>query len=283
MKLGDFEIRAVETGSFRLDGGTMFGVVPKVLWNKTNPADGDNRIAMAMRILFAVGRGRRLIVDGGAGTKMNGKMVRNYVIDTAGLGAALKGAGIDPASVTDAVATHLHFDHAGGFTYRDSTGAVKLTLPRAVHYVQRRQWEAALHPNEKDRASFLPENYLAIEEAARLRLLDGETEIFHGVTLMPTEGHTPGHQVVLIEGGGEKLLYCGDLIPLSSHVNLPYIMSFDHLPLVTLEEKRRLLGRAADEGWILFFEHDPFMPACRVTRSNGGRFEVSEAVDVSGA
>ena len=280
MKLGRFTLTAVETGSFRLDGGTMFGVVPKVLWEKTNPADENNRIAMAMRVLCIEGDGRRIVVDSGAGTKLNEKMTRNYAIETEGLGAALTGAGIDPASVTDAIATHLHFDHAGGFTCRDASGDVRPTLPGAIHYVQRRQWEAALHHNEKDRASFLPENYLPIEEVWMLQLLDGEDEIIPGVSVIPTEGHTPGHQVVLVEGGDAKLLYCGDLIPLASHVNLPYIMSFDHQPLATLEEKRRLLGLAADEGWILFFEHDPLIPACRVGRTDRGWFEMVEEIDM---
>ncbi|MCK4236290.1 MAG: MBL fold metallo-hydrolase, partial [Candidatus Krumholzibacteria bacterium] len=252
MKLGNFNVRAIGTGSFRLDGGAMFGVVPKILWSRTNPSDENNRIAMAMRALYVEWNGRRLLVDSGAGTKLNEKMLRNYCIVTEGLGAALRQHGVDPAAVTDAVVTHLHFDHAGGFTYRDSDGSLKLELPEAVHYVQKRQWEAALSPNAKDRASFYPENYLPIEKAERLRLVDGEEEIFPGVTLIPTEGHTPGHQVVLIETSAGSLLYCGDLVPLASHVSLPYIMAYDHFPLSTLEEKRRMLGRAADEGWILF-------------------------------
>lgn len=280
MKLGDFALKAVETGTFRLDGGTMFGVVPRVLWERTNPPDENNRIAMAMRALYIEGFDRRIIVDSGAGTTVNEKMIRNYVIDTEGLGAALERSGIDPDAVTDAVATHLHFDHAGGFTYRDAQGAVQLVCPHALHYIQKRQWEAALNPNAKDRASFLSESYLPIEEADMLQLVDGEEEIAPGVTVIPTEGHTPGHQVVLVESGDEKLLYCGDLIPLASHVNLPYIMSFDHFPLTTLEEKRRMLALAADERWILFFEHDPVIAACRVRRTDGGRFAISEKIDM---
>ncbi len=283
MRLGDLVLTAVETGTFRLDGGTMFGVVPKVLWSKTDPADENNRIAMAMRVLCIEGGGHRIVVDSGAGTKLSEKMLRNYCIDTGGLGSALTGAGIEPETVTGAIATHLHFDHAGGFTYRGSNGAAALTLPNAIHYIQRRQWEAALHPNEKDRASFFPENYIPIEELDMLELLDGEKEIIPGVTVIPTNGHTPGHQIVLIESNGRRLLYCGDLIPLASHVNLPYIMSFDHFPLETLEEKRRILGLAADEGWILFFEHDPRVAACTVRRTDRGGFEVIEEIDMGNA
>ena len=280
MRLGPFGIRAIETGTFRLDGGAMFGVVPKVLWSKTNPADENNRISMAMRAMLVDGNGRRLLVDSGAGTKLGDKMLKNYVIETPGLAQALGQSGIDPASVTDAIATHLHFDHAGGYTYSDEKSHLKLVLPEAVHHIQRKQWEAALDPNDKDRASFFEENYLPVEKAGKLDLVDGETEIYPGVRVIDTAGHTPGHQVVLVETDEGNLLYCGDLIPLASHINLPYIMSYDHFPLSTLEEKRRILGMAADEGWVLFFEHDPLITACRVRRTENGRFQVSEEIDI---
>lgn len=280
MKLGQFNFIAIETGVFRLDGGAMFGVVPKVLWSKTNPADGDNRIAMAMRALFVEGAGRRLVIDAGASTDFSEKMVRNYAIRTDGLRAALERKGIDPDSVTDAVATHLHFDHACGFAHRTENGGNGLALPRAIHHIQRKQWEAALSPNEKDRASFFPECLLPIERAGLLRLVDGASEIFPGVTVLPTDGHTLGHQVVLVSTGAGSVLYCGDLIPLASHVNLPYIMAYDHFPLRTLEEKKEMLGRAADEGWILFFEHDPEIVAAKVRRTPSRGFEITETLEI---
>ncbi len=279
MKLGGFTLTPVETGTFRLDGGAMFGVVPKVLWSRTNPADADNRIAMAMRALHVAGSGRTLVIDGGAGANFGEKMVRNYVIDTEGLRPALERAGLDPDAVTDAAATHLHFDHAGGFCYR-AGGEIKVSLPRAAHHIQRRQWEAALSPNEKDRASFFPELLLPIERAGLLRLEDGIVEIFPGVTLIPTEGHTLGHQVILVSTPAGSLLYCGDLVPLASHVNLPYILAYDHFPLKTLEEKKQILGRAADEGWILFFEHDPEIAAARVVRAGADAFAIAETVEM---
>jgi glyoxylase-like metal-dependent hydrolase (beta-lactamase superfamily II) len=280
MKLGQYEIRAIETGRFKLDGGAMFGVVPKVLWSRTNPADESNRIAMAMRALYLEGGGRRLLVDGGSGTDFGEKMNRIYQIETQGLRPALERAGIDPDSITDAVATHLHFDHAGGFCRRGPGGGIVVTLPRAIHHIQRRQWETALSPTEKDRASFFPEFLLPIEKAGLLRLADGVVEIFPGVTLIPTDGHTFGHQVVLVSTDEGSLLYCGDLIPLASHVNLPYIMAYDHFPLKTLEEKRQMLGRAADEGWILFFEHDPEIAAARVRRTDSDGFEITDVVEI---
>jgi glyoxylase-like metal-dependent hydrolase (beta-lactamase superfamily II) len=279
IKAGGFEIRAVDTGRFRLDGGAMFGVVPKALWQKTDPADEKNRIEMHMRALYAEGRGRRILVDSGAGTKLDEKFVDIYAMEARGLREALGGEGIDPDSITDAVATHLHFDHGGGYTYYDSSGELSLALPNATHHVQRKQWEAAKSPNEKDRASFFPENFLPLEEAGKLDLLDGESEILPGVRVMPTEGHTPGHQIVLFGEGEGTVMYCGDLIPLASHVNLPWIMAYDHFPLSTLEEKKRLLGEAADNRWILFFEHDPKVAACRVTRNDRGRFEIAGTIE----
>lgn len=280
MKLGEFEIKAVETGRFRLDGGAMFGVVPKVLWSRTNPADESNRIAMAMRALYLEGNGRRLLIDGGSGTDFGEKMNRIYQIETQGLRESLERARIDPDSITDAIATHLHFDHAGGFCRRDPGGEIVVTLPRAIHHIQRRQWETALSPTEKDRASFFPEFLLPIEKAGILRLADGVVEIFPGVTLIPTDGHTFGHQVVLVSTAEGSLLYCGDLIPLASHVNLPYIMAYDHFPLKTLEEKRQMLGRAADEGWMLFFEHDPEIAAARVQRTDSDGFRITDIVEI---
>ncbi len=279
MRIGRFEVRAVETGSFRLDGGAMFGVVPKVLWNKTNPADENNRIAMAMRAMAVFFEDRILIVDAGAENDYSEKIIRNYAIDTKGLRAALKRCGIDPDSVTDAVATHLHFDHAGGYSYRHGD-KIRLALPNAVHHIQEAQWKAARNPNEKDRASFFWEFLAPIEQAGLLHLVSGCTEIAEGVSLIPTEGHTPGHQVVLISSGEEKLLYCGDLIPLASHVNLPYIMAYDHEPLKTLNEKKHFLGRAADERWVLFFEHDPEIAAARVRRTDNDGFELQEIVPI---
>lgn len=279
IRAGEFEIRAVDTGRFKLDGGAMFGVVPKAMWEKTDPADSRNRIDMHMRALYAEGAGRRILVDCGAGTKLDDKMVEIYEIECDPLRKVLEEHGIDPDSITDAIATHLHFDHAGGYTYYDGAGELALALPNATHHVQRRQWEAATGPNEKDRASFFPENFLPIEEAGRLNLLDGESEIVPGVRVVPTEGHTPGHQVVLFGEGEGTVMYCGDLIPLASHINLPWIMAYDHLPLSTLEEKKKLLGEAADGDWVLFFEHDPAIAACRISRNDRGRFEISRTVE----
>ncbi|HSG27063.1 MAG TPA: MBL fold metallo-hydrolase, partial [Candidatus Krumholzibacterium sp.] len=263
-----------------LDGGAMFGVVPKVLWQKTDPADENNRISMHMRLLYGERDGRRFLIDSGAGTKLDVKMTGNYQIECRPLGDVLSEEGIDPGGITDVIATHLHFDHAGGYTYYGPDGGMRLTFPSAVHHFQKRQWEAANNPNAKDRASFIPENFVDIGRLGRLDLVDGEAEVLPGVRVVPTEGHTPGHQVVIIDTGEVKVMYCGDLIPLASHVNLPYIMAYDHYPLSTLDEKTRLLRAAAEEGWILFFEHDPSIAACKVRMNEKGRFEIEEKLDL---
>jgi glyoxylase-like metal-dependent hydrolase (beta-lactamase superfamily II) len=280
MQLGEFFLKPVNAGTLLLDGGAMFGVVPKVLWNKTNPADENNRIDMYMRTLYIEGEGRKVIIDSGAGTKLGDKMIRNYGIKCEEFGSVLTSEGIDPESVTDVISTHLHFDHAGGLTYYGTDGGLKLTFPGARHYIQKKQWEAAFHPNEKDRASFFEENYLPVQNEGKLTLVEGEKEIIPGITVIPTEGHTPGHQIVLVETSESNLLYCGDLIPLASHINLPFIMAYDHFPLSTLREKKEILSWAAADGWILFFEHDPVIAACKVKRNEKGRFEISRQVDM---
>lgn len=280
MKLGDFFLKPVTAGTLLLDGGAMFGVVPRALWSRTNPADDNNRIDMNMRILYIEGKGRKIVIDSGAGTKLGEKMVRNYGVRCKDLKDLFESEGLDPGSVTDVISTHLHFDHAGGLTRYNEDGELVLTFPNARHYIQKKQWEAAFHPNEKDRASFFEENYLPVEKEGKLSLVEGEKEIIPGVKLIPTEGHTPGHQIILVESPEGNLLYCGDLIPLASHINLPYIMAYDHFPLTTLREKKEILARAADEGWILFFEHDPVIAACKVKRDERGRFEISRQVDM---
>jgi len=232
-----------------------------------------------MRTLFIEGKGRKVIIDSGAGAKLGDKMIRNYGVKCGEFGSVLTSEGIDTESVTDVIITHLHFDHAGGLTY-STDGELKLTFPNARHYIQKSQWEAAFDPNEKDRASFLEENYLQVKNEGKLILIDGMNEIIPGIKVIPTEGHSPGHQIVLVETAEGNLLYCGDLIPLASHINLPFIMAYDHLPLSTLSEKKEILGRAADEGWILFFEHDPVIAACKVKRNEKGIFEISQQVDM---
>jgi glyoxylase-like metal-dependent hydrolase (beta-lactamase superfamily II) len=258
MNIGPYELTAIETGKFSLDGGAMFGVVPWVFWSKSNPPDERQRIRLSARCLLIRGNGSVILVDVGNGDKWNEKLKDIYRLDTssADLVRSLRGAGVEPDDVTDVILTHLHFDHAGGSTVKEN-GRLRPTFPRATYYVQKKHWELAQSPTEKDRASFMPEDYLPLVEHGVLQFIDGEKELFPGIELFVCNGHTLAQQLPKISDGKKTLLFCCDLVPTVSHVPYPYIMAYDVRPLVTLEEKKRILPRAYAEGWILFLEHDP--------------------------
>jgi glyoxylase-like metal-dependent hydrolase (beta-lactamase superfamily II) len=271
MTIGPYTLHPVDTGSFALDGGAMFGVVPKTLWEKSHPPDDRNRITMAARALLLTGNGRTILIDDGNGSKLPEKLAGIYRIDPrpSDLLMSLATLGVSPADVTDVILTHLHFDHAGGSTVREN-GVLRPTFPRARYYVQKDHWRAAAQPTERDRASFFPEDYVPLMEHGQLELLDGEGELFPGIRMHLVHGHTTALQCPVISDGRTTLFYCADLMPTVSHVQLPWIMAYDLRPLVTLEEKRTVLGRAAEEGWILFFEHDHATAAGRVRRTDRG-------------
>ncbi|MFN0158960.1 MAG: MBL fold metallo-hydrolase [Bacteroidota bacterium] len=271
MKIGPYELHAIETGRFALDGGAMFGVVPKTLWEKTNPPDDQNRIDMAARALLIVGNGRKILVDVGNGTKYNEKLTAIYKFDTSqyDIVSSLKKRNITPEDVTDVILTHLHFDHAGGSTI-SVDGEVRPTFPKARYWVQREHWRAANNPTERDKASFFKEDFMPLQFHGLLDHTDGEGEIFPGISVRIVNGHTTALQCPVITDGRTTLFYCADLMPTTSHVNLPWIMAYDLRPLVTLEEKRRILTQAVEESWVLFFEHDPVTEAARVMRTEKG-------------
>ena len=280
MRIGNYTIRRIETGRFALDGGAMFGVVPRPLWEKSSPPDERNRIAMASRSLLLEGDGRRILIDTGNGDKRDEKFRSIYRIDSAesDLVRSLRLAGVEPDTVTDVILTHLHFDHAGGSPVRKG-GEVVPAFPRATYYVQREQWEAAHAPTERDRASFIPEDFDPLQRHGVLRFTEGEGEILPGIRVETVHGHTAALQCPVVTGGTTTLFYCADLVPLAAHVSLPWIMGYDLRPLVTLEEKRRLMSRADEERWILYLQHDPLVAAGRVTRDEKG-YRLGEEVDV---
>ncbi len=271
MTIGPYEVHALETGNFALDGGAMFGVVPRTLWAKSNPPDEKNRITLAARVLLLVGGGRRILVDAGNGSKFNEKFTAIYRIDSSrtSLPGSLQRHGLSPTDITDVVLTHLHFDHAGGSTMRVD-GRVVPTFPRARYYVQRAHWEAALHPTERDHASFFPEDFVPLRESGLLEFTDGEGEVIPGIRVRVLNGHTTALQSPIISDGRTTLFYCADLFPTTSHLPLPWIMAYDLRPLVTLEEKRRTLKDAVENGWIFFYEHDPVTAAARLRRDDKG-------------
>lgn len=266
--LGDFRIHALEAGLQRLDGGAMFGVVPKPLWERRIPADERNRIPLALRCLLVETRHELVLIETGLGNKENDKFRDIYGVDNAPsderyadrLHEAIAAAGFSTDDVGVVIDTHLHFDHAGGNTFRDGDGRVRLAFPNARYHVQHGEWEWAHRVNERTTASYLPDNFDPVMQAGRLVLVEGDVEIVPGVSVYRTPGHCPHHQSVLVSSGGETACFLADVVPTMAHLPLPWIMGYDVEPLVTLESKRALLHRAVHERWLLVSTHDPFTP-----------------------
>lgn len=279
IRVGDWELATVTTGRFRLDGGAMFGVVPKTLWERTNPSDERNRIEMAARSLLLRRKDRVILVDAGIGSRWSEKYREIYAIEheDRALDAELRRHGVRREDVTDVVLTHLHFDHVGAATREDSTGRVELTFPNASYLVQRRQWEHASRPTEKDRASYRDDLLAPLVATGRWATTNGDEEIFPGVRVETTDGHTFAHQTIVLKSEGTTFAFTGDAIPTASHVPVPYVMGYDLQPLLCLDEKKELLARAVRENWVLVWTHDPFRPASRL-RVEGGKYGAGETV-----
>jgi len=260
----------LDAGLQRLDGGAMFGVVPKPLWERRIAPDARNRIPLALRCLLVEHPDGLVLVDTGIGNKENEKFLDIYGVDNSGtagptrLEDALAAAGYRPGDVRWVVNTHLHFDHAGGNTFRQSDGSVALAFPGASYVMQRRELDFAAHPNERTQASYLPPNFAPVAASGRLRLVDGELEILPGVLLLPSPGHVPFHQSIVVRDAGEAAIFLGDIVPTAAHLPAAWIMGYDLEPLVTLATKRVLLARAAREEWQLVFEHDPAVARARL-------------------
>jgi glyoxylase-like metal-dependent hydrolase (beta-lactamase superfamily II) len=262
--VGKFRCHALETGRQRLDGGAMFGVVPKPLWEKRIAADELNRIPLSLRCLLVEHMAGPILIDTGIGNKEKAKFKDIYGVENRGeeghtqLEDALLQAGYRPEEIVYVINTHLHFDHAGGNTYRDQERKeVRLAFPNAKYVVQEKELEFARNTNERTAASYLAHNFEPVAQADKWHLVEGEVDLLPGIRLLPTPGHVPYHQSVLISDAGETACFLGDLIPTSAHVPLPWIMGYDLEPLVTLESKGELLARAEAEGWTMIFEHDP--------------------------
>jgi len=257
--VGGLTCHALEAGRQHLDGGAMFGVVPKPLWERRIAPDARNRIPLALRCLLVEHDAGLVLIDTGAGNKESAKFVDIYGIENAGregrtaLEDALAELGHGPDDVAWVIDTHLHFDHAGGNTWRDPGGAILPSFPRARYLVQRAELEFTRLDNERTRASYLAHNLAPID----FTLVEGEREVLPGIRCLPTPGHTPGHQSVLVERAGERACFLGDLVPTTHHLPIAWIMGYDVEPLRTLESRRGLYRRAADEGWRLVFQHDP--------------------------
>lgn len=263
-RVGTVTCHALEGGRVWLDGGAMFGVVPKPLWEKRIAADERNRIPLGLRCLLVEHEDGLVLVDTGVGNKESAKFRDIYGVENPGtrgptqLEDALAEAGFVASDVRYVINTHLHFDHAGGNTFIETEGGEpQVAFPNAAYVVQQAELEFAARTNERTAANYLPLNFAPIAAADRWRLVSGEADLLPGIRLLPTPGHVPYHQSVLVTSGGESACFLGDLVPTGAHVQLPWIMGYDLEPLVTLETKRSLLARAEAEGWLLVFEHDP--------------------------
>ncbi len=272
MKLGKYTVRLLDVGRFGLDGGAMFGVVPKPLWSKAyHPGDTVNRIPMATRLLLIEWEDRRMLVDTGNGTKLSSKLRDIYAIDDTypPIELALAQAGVAPETITEVILTHLHFDHCGGATRLDGQTVVP-TFPNARYYVQADQLAWARNPTEKDRASFMPENYEPLAQMGLLDTLDGSVHLTPELSLHPVFGHTQAMQMLLLQTDDGTIFYPADLLPTHAHIPIPYVMGYDNYPLTTIREKKQWLQRAVAENWIVVFEHDAFVAAGTITQTDKG-------------
>jgi glyoxylase-like metal-dependent hydrolase (beta-lactamase superfamily II) len=250
----------------------MFGVVPKVIWGKLYPCDENNLCNWSMRCLLIVVGDRRILIDCGIGDKQSEKFFSNYHLNgEETLATSLAAAGFSTDDITDVILTHLHFDHAGGAVrWNDDHSGYAPAFAHAVYHTSRAQWEWATNPNNREKASFLKENILPIAETGRLNLIEGDTELFPGISVRIFNGHTDGQVIPVIQTGDKTVVYMADLLPSAAHIPLPYVMSYDTRPLVTLEEKEVFMNEAAEKEFILFFEHDIRYECCTVEKTEKG-------------
>jgi glyoxylase-like metal-dependent hydrolase (beta-lactamase superfamily II) len=276
MKIGKYEIHSITSGYFALDGGAMFGIIPKTLWEKTNKADSENRIKLSTRNLLLISGSRKILIDTGMGEKWDEKSRRIYNINQDGLSiqTGLEKLSFKPGDITDVILTHLHFDHTGGSTKLDN-GKLIPAFPNANYYVQKKNYEWAVNPSEKDKGSYMKDNFEPLMQEGSLKFIEGEEQFDDGIEFMVINGHTFAQQLIKISDSANTILFCGDLFPTTSHIPLPYVMGYDLQPLVTIKEKKEVLRNAVEENWKLFFEHDPITETATVALTDKG-YKINE-------
>jgi glyoxylase-like metal-dependent hydrolase (beta-lactamase superfamily II) len=262
----------INTGNLKLDGGAMFGVVPKVMWSKLYPCDENNLCNWIMRCLLVVDGDRKILIDTGIGTKQPEKFFANYYLNgEASLDKSLAAIGFSVDDITDVILTHLHFDHCGdAIRWNADKSDYVPTFKNATYYTSRKQWDWATNPNNREKASFLKENILPIKEKGNLRLIEEDGELFPNVSVRLFYGHTDGQMIPFIRYKDSTVVFMADVLPSAAHIPLPYVMSYDTRPLITLEEKEKFLKEAAQNGYILFFEHDLYNECCTVAETEKG-------------
>jgi len=266
------KLYSINTGHFKLDGGAMFGVVPKSIWNKLNPADDNNMCSWAMRCLLIEDGNRLILIDNGMGNKQDAKFFGYYYLhgnDT--LERSLNKYGFTTNDITDMVLTHLHFDHCGGsINYNSDRTKLEPAFKNAKYYSNKKHWEWAIHPNAREKASFLKENILPIQESGQLNFLDSNTELIPGLTFLEVNGHTEAMMLPIVNYKDTTIAFMADLIPSSGHIPIPYVMGYDMRPLATIQEKELILNKALENNWKLFFEHDPTIECASLERNERG-------------
>jgi len=272
MRFGDLELISLSDGFFRLDGGAMFGVVPKPLWEKRAPSDEKNRITCGLRPLIVRGE-KTMLIDAGIGDQMDAKSIAIYGIDRSrNLDHTMADAGLDAERIDIVLASHLHFDHAGGFTIRDAAGTLTPRFPRARYVARTAEWEDATHPHERNRASYLQENFVPLMDAGVLDLVPDDAVIMPSVRVVRTGGHTMHHQIVMIESADWTAVFAADLIPTTAHIDEPWIMAYDLYPMDTLAFKRTFIRAAIEREYLIFFEHDPVVAAGYIREKDGRKY-----------
>jgi glyoxylase-like metal-dependent hydrolase (beta-lactamase superfamily II) len=272
-------VHALMESRVALDGGSMFGVVPRTLWERRFKPDERNRISLASRSMLIESGKRRILVDTGIGSRWDGKHRAIYGLEAhhQGLDAGLAHLGLQRGDVTDVVLSHLHADTAGGTT-REEGGELRLSFPNATVHVQRRHWKWAHQPSERDANFFRHEDFALLERSGLLHLMEGSTELYDGINLVVSEGHTVGMQLVRLEANDETLVFCADLIPTTAHLHARWLTAFDLYPLTVVEEKRQLLAQAVEEGWKLFMARDPDVAVCTVKDDGSGQVVVDRVL-----
>lgn len=265
MKIGNYTCYSIETSRFGLDGGAMFGIIPKIMWEKEAPADDRNRIAMVTRSLLLVSDSKKILIDTGNGSKWQEKFRKIYAIDTdtVNMESSLAKVGFTPDDITDVICTHMHFDHIGGNTAVEGDRIVPV-FQNAKYWISQDNWGLANSPSEKDQGSFMEADWKVLAENGMVNLVSGQEPFLPDIDILITNGHTLGQIHPIIRDNNQTLMYCGDLIPMSAHIPIPWIMAYDIQPMITTREKRELLPKVVDEDWVLFFEHDPKIEACTV-------------------
>jgi glyoxylase-like metal-dependent hydrolase (beta-lactamase superfamily II) len=265
------QLYTIDTGFFKLDGGAMFGVVPKSIWQKLNPPDENNMCSWAMRCLLVEDGNRLILVDDGIGNKQEAKFFAHYYLHgDASLDKSLKAKGFSRDDITDVFLTHLHFDHCGGSIEYDSKGSLVTAFKNATYWSNEAHWKWATEPNAREKASFLKENILPIKESGQLKFTSENAELFPGFRIKYMNGHTEGMMLPMISYKGKTIVFAADLLPAVAHIPVPYVMAYDTRPLVTMEEKAPFMKEAAENNYVFFFEHDPVIECCTVQATEKG-------------